>query len=93
MRQSLITKYQSSFTERATLARRVYEEACDATETFEGALGLTMVYLLGSILRGTYIDLSEEQDQAVLAQLHTIFRDDHPVWHHVKQKEGEQFGY
>src|SRR5208283_1205448 len=37
---------------RASLAIGVYDTMCDATETFEGEVGVDLAYLMGAILKG-----------------------------------------
>lgn len=73
-----------SLVERAELARSIYQDAVDATESFDHAeLGLTLAYLLGAVLTDGGYDFLDPED-APLLYLRTIFPSDHPVWRYVR---------
>ncbi len=76
------------FMKRAALAERVYQEAIDATETFEGDFGMQLAYLFGAILKNSNINLDTNvaEEAEVLEFFRTIFNDQHPVWAHISIK-------
>lgn len=71
---------------RAELAIRVYDEALDGSESFEGELGTQLAYLLGAILKGTHItlDCSNIEEDEVRQFFELLFPQGHPAWDHVK---------
>lgn len=71
---------------RAQLAQRVYDEALEHTETFEGDFGMQLAYLFGAILNGRHITLHFGvcTEREVLEFFQIIWPKDHPVWEHVK---------
>lgn len=75
-----------AFLRRAQLARRVYQEALEATDTFEGPLGTMMVYLMGAILKGNYAEIRMDnvEENEVHQLLSGIFPAEHPVWAYIE---------
>lgn len=71
---------------RAELAKRVYEEALEATETFEGDFGVQLAYLFGAILKNDRITLDGAvvEEAEVLEFLQGIFPSQHPVWNYIQ---------
>jgi len=68
---------------RADLALEVYEQMLKATESFEGKLGMYMTYLLGAILKKTYVDL-EQSETELIEQFKLVFSADHKVWKYLR---------
>lgn len=71
---------------RAELVRRVYEEAFEQTETFEGELGMQLAYLFGAILKGDHIvlELTDAEQAEVFEFFEIMFEKNHPVWEYIR---------
>jgi len=87
--QNSITEEQTTLLERAELAKRVYEEAFHASESFYGTIGMTVSYLLGALLQGSYIELTEGVDIEPFRWLKETYSADHPVWGYIRIDKGE----
>lgn len=78
-------KCNGGLLKRAELAARVYKEAFDGSETFEGEFGTQLAYLFGAILHGTTIvlDMENPEKNGVWQFFKRLFSDDHPVWGYI----------
>ena len=75
---------------RAQLAQKVYDEAFEATESFEGEFGVHLTYLLGAILRNDKFQVltaNPELQEAFELFAH-IFPKNHEVWDFIEVVEG-----
>jgi hypothetical protein len=76
-----------NLTQRARLARNVFEKIVMETETFEGDdhIGADLAYLMGAILRNMRVELSDDptQNGPFVARLRTAFGKRHAVWEFV----------
>lgn len=74
---------------RADLAREVYTQAFEATETFVGEIGTQMAYLQGAILMDKKITLymGDAEQQEVYDLLTDIFPANHAVWEYIAKEE------
>jgi hypothetical protein len=70
-------------------ALEVYECALDYTESFEEdtIFTSTLTYLMGSILKGTAIELSEDRESTFWSFLHHYFAEGHKVWSYVQVED------
>lgn len=74
---------------RAELAREVYKEAIEASETFEGPFGTQLAYLFGAILEDKKItlDMTDDENIEVYCLLTDIFPMNHDVWNYIQKEE------
>ena len=75
---------------RAELAQRVYEEALEHTETFDGELGIQLAYLFGAILKNDHILLmtaTSPEHAEVLEFFQAIWPLQHPVWEFIQTED------
>lgn len=77
--------------EKIALITEVADKLYDATNTFEGEVGLQLSYLYPAIAKGgdvdwleAFEDMGELNDKAIIELFRSLFPSEHAIWQYIR---------
>jgi hypothetical protein len=69
--------------EKIALIVEVADKLYDATNTFEGEVGLQLAYFYPAIARGGFVDFLENTEKETIELFRSLFPPEHVIWQHI----------